>query len=150
MPPLSQPPSSKHSDHGRAVMAGLGPSFAAPPAPAEIPEHMVVLLLEGGQRCLEKAGAAMGRQDSLLVEHSLKRFLTILQELDRRLNHEQGGELVANLTRIYAMWGNEVLAAVEENDQARLTRLFAQVGEIRRSWEQVLFRGEGMSESPGI
>lgn len=119
----------------------------APPEPAEIPEHMVVLLLEGGQRFLAKAEEAIERQDPMIRDHYLKRVLAILEELTRRLNHEQGGELVDNLTRVYGWWGREVLDAGGQEDVDRLKLIASQMGEIRRSWEHVLFQGEGMSEN---
>ena len=116
-----------------------------PPEPAEIPEHMVVLLLEGGQRFLVKAEEAIGRQDPMIRDYYLKRVLAIPKELTRRLNHEQGGELVDNLIQVYDWWGREVLDAGEQDDVDRLGLIASQMGEIRRSWEHVLFQGEGMS-----
>jgi flagellar protein FliS len=119
----------------------------APAMPAEIPEHIVVLLLEGGQRLLEKAEEAIRRQEPMIRDHYLRRVLAILQELNRRLNHEQGGELVDNLIQVYDWWGREVVEAGEQEDVDRLKLIASQMGEIRRSWEHVLFQGEGMSEN---
>ena len=53
-----------------------------------------------------------------------------------------------NLIRLYDWWGQEIPAAMEQRDAARLRRVRTQMGEIRQAWEQVLFQGEGMSESP--
>lgn len=126
------------------------PESLDPSAPAEsmeIPEHIVVLLLEGGQRFLAKAEEAIERRDPMIRDYYLERALAILKELTRRLNHEQGGELVDNLIRVYDWWGREVLAAGEQDDVDRLKLISSQMGEIRRSWEHVLFQGEGMSEN---
>jgi flagellar protein FliS len=122
-------------------------SYASPESP-DIPEHTAVLLLEGGQRFLAKAEEAMQDKDPVLRDYYLKRVLAILLELSKRLNQEQGGELVHNLIRLYDWWGRSVLVASEHDDVARLKDISAQMGEIRKAWEQVLFRGEGMSENP--
>jgi len=118
--------------------------------PAEIPEHMAVLLLEGGQRFLTKIEEAIGGDDPRLTEHLVKKVLAILEELHRRLNHDQGGELVDNLTWLYDWWRREILVAGENGDAVRLKRVRTQMGDIRQAWEYVLFQGEGMSESPEL
>jgi flagellar biosynthetic protein FliS len=84
----------------------------------------------------------------MMRDHHLKRVLAILAELTRRLNHDQGGELVDNLIRVYDWWGRELLDAGAQDDGYRLKLIASQMGEIRRSWEHVLFQGEGMSENP--
>ncbi len=128
-----------------------GPNIHEPNTQAEpvpIPEHMVVLLLEGGQRFLAEAQEAIRRQDSTIRDYFVNKVLAILTELVNRLNGETGGDLVDNLVRVYDWWGVEVLAAASENDEQRLRVVAAQMGEIRKSWEQVLFGGEGLSENP--
>ncbi len=118
--------------------------------PAVIPEHMVILLLEGGQRLLVQIAEAIGGGDSRLRDHILRKVLTILGELHRCLNHEQGGTLVDNLIRLYEWWRSEIFDASNKGDVERLNRVRAQMGDIRQAWEQVLFQGEGMSESPVV
>ncbi len=126
------------------------PEATVPAQPAEIPEHTVVLLLEGAQRFLAKAEEAIGSQDSIQLGLFLRKIKAILKELHRRLNHEQGGELVDNLVRLYGWWEQEITAAMEQRDAARLRAVRAQMGDIRQAWEHVLFQGEGMSETPGL
>jgi flagellar biosynthetic protein FliS len=123
----------------------------AEPLPAklpEIPEHVVVLLLEGGQRFLVKAGEAILGQDPMVRDYHLKKTLIILEELNRRLSPDTGGELVTNLARVYHWWGREIVDASEQNDVNRLRLVASQMGEIRKAWEQLLFRGEGLTENP--
>ena len=121
-----------------------------PEVPVQSPEHTVVLLLEGGERFLAKAEEAIRSKDAIACGYFLKRVDAILKELNHRLNHEQGGELVENLIRLYDWWAREIGQAGEQEDVERLTVVSSQMGEIRRSWEFVLFRGEGMSESPQL
>lgn len=109
---------------------------------------MVVLLLEGGQRHLAKVQGAIRCQDPMVRDQYLKRVLSILKELNRRLNHEQGGELVDNLIRVYDWWGREIQAAGAEDDAYRLKVISSQMGEVRKAWQHVLFQGVGLSENP--
>ena len=124
----------------------LGPS--TPPEPVEIPEHMVVLLLEGGQRHLAKAQEAIRNQDPMIRDYYINKVLVILTELVNRLNHEQESDLVDNLVRVYDWWGREIVEASTHDDEDRLKLISSQMGEIRKSWEHVLFQGEGLTENP--
>ncbi|MFZ1374987.1 MAG: flagellar export chaperone FliS [Geothrix sp.] len=123
------------------------PIQSEPPA---VPEHIVVLLLEAAQRFLVKLEEAIVSGDTRLKDHFTKKVLAILEELQRWLNHEQGGELVDNLIRLYGWWHREILIARGKEDVDRLMRVHAQMGDMRQAWEYVLFQGEGMSESPEI
>ncbi len=118
--------------------------------PAAIPEHIVILLLEGAQRFTVKLEEAIGASEPRLVGYFTQKVMVILEELHRRLNHEQGGELVENLIRLYEWWSREIHMAGEQGDVCRLQSVRAQMGDMRQAWEFVLFRGEGMSESPGL
>jgi len=111
---------------------------------------MVVLLLEGGQHILVKLEEAVAAKDPRLKDHFVKKALAILGELRRRLNREQGGELVDNLLRLYDWWHREILLGRSNGDVNRLRRVRAQMDDMRQAWEYVLFKGEGMSESPGL
>lgn len=119
-------------------------------APIAIPEHVVILLLEAAQRFMLKLEENLGVDEPRLKEHFTKKVLAILEELHRRLNHDQGGELVDNLILLYGWWHHEILKAGEQADVERLKRVCTQMGDMRQAWEFVLFRGEGMSESPGL
>lgn len=118
--------------------------------PTVIPEHMAILLLEGGQRFLVQIADAIRGDDLRLMDHFKRKAFAILDELHRRLNHEQGGELVDNLIRLYDWWRREIVDAVEMGDVERLNRVRTQMGDIRQAWEQVLFKGAGMSEGPKL
>ena len=124
------------------------PEFIDPPPVPEIPEHIVVLLLEAAQRFIGKLQDVLGEEDPARRLHFVQKIEAVLDELHRRLNHDQGGELVANLVRMYDWWRREVLAASHQGDANRLHRVHAQMGDIRQAWEQVLFKGEGMSGNP--
>lgn len=104
------------------------------------PEHMALLLLEGGQRFLVRAQEALQRGDAIIAHHYQRRLLTVLHELDRSLDHRTGGDLVETLSGLYAWWGEEVVRACDAGDPRTLGLVFEQMGEVRHGWEQAVYR----------
>lgn len=100
-------------------------------------EQLVVMLLEGGQRFLGQAIAAMAKRDIPAKARLVNRVSAIIEELMVRLNHEEGGDLVANLSRLYEWWLNELFEGSQNNQSDRLERVHRQMGEVRASWEEL-------------
>lgn len=100
-------------------------------------EQLVVMLLEGGQRFLGQAITAMANRDIPAKARLVNRVSAIIEELMVRLNHEEGGELVANLSRLYDWWLNELFEGSQNNQPDRLERVHRQMGEVRASWEEL-------------
>jgi flagellar protein FliS len=101
------------------------------------PEQLVAMLLEAGQRFLNQAMNAMKNHDIPGKAKHLHRVSDIIVELTARLNHEEGGELVTNLNRIYDWWLNELFEAAQENNTDRLLPIQRQMGEFRITWEEL-------------
>lgn len=100
-------------------------------------EQLVVMLLEGGQRFLGQAISAMAKRDIPAKARLVNRVSAIIEELMVRLNHEEGGDLVANLSRLYEWWLNELFEGSQNNQADRLERVHRQMGEVRASWEEL-------------
>jgi flagellar secretion chaperone FliS len=100
-------------------------------------EQLVVMLLEGGLRFLRQAIAAMASRDVPAKARLVNRVSAIIEELMVRLNHEDGGELVVNLSRLYEWWLNELFEGSQNNQADRLERIHRQMGEVRSSWEEL-------------
>ena len=101
------------------------------------PEQQAALLMEAGQRFIGKAIKAMDTKDHTETSRCLRRVTDIINECFTRLNHEDGGELVENLLRIYDWWTREILEASGTRETNRLTAVSLQMGEIRQAWEQL-------------
>lgn len=115
---------------------------------SEIPEHMCILLLEGAQECLVQVQAAIHCGDAVVRDHYLRRTLAILVDLNDRLNDRVPSGLVRNLSCVYGWWGHEITDAGMADDANRVQQVHAQMGEIRQAWEQVLFKGMGLTGNP--
>lgn len=101
------------------------------------PEQMTALLLEGAQRFLNQTLDAIQQKNLSEQARLTNRVADILVELKARLNHEGGGEVVANLIRIYDWWLDEVFEGAQTSQPERLKRILGQMGEIRESWEEL-------------
>ena len=100
------------------------------------PEQLVALLLEGAQRFLGQTVKAMEARDIALKARMVNRVSAIIEELVVRLNHEDGGEVVVNLTRIYDWWLHELFDASNTNEPERLERISTQMGSLKTTWEE--------------
>lgn len=111
------------------------------------PERLMFLLLEGAQRFLVQAVAAVRRRDIPTRARMVNRVSSIVEELAIRLNHEEGGELVMNLTRVYDWWLKELFEASQRNQAERLEAIQAQIGEMKAAWAELDQRGTVASQS---
>lgn len=101
------------------------------------PEQQAALLMEAGQRFLGKAIIAIEQREFVETGRCLSRVTEIITESMFRLNHEEGGELVLNLSKVYDWWTREILEASNAKDTARLAVVSHHMGEIRQAWEQL-------------
>lgn len=110
------------------------------------PERLMFLLLEGAQRFLTQAVAAVRRRDIPTRARMVNRVSSIVEELAIRLNHEEGGELVLNLTRVYDWWLKELFEASQRNQAERLEAIQVQIGEMKTAWAELDQRGTGAAQ----
>lgn len=92
------------------------------------PLELVTMLYDGALRFLGTARDAIERQDINTRREALNRALAIIAELQSTLNMEQGGEIAAELDRLYEYANMRLLDAAMRNDAAP-------VDEVRRIFE---------------
>jgi flagellar protein FliS len=113
------------------------------------PEHIMFMLLEGAQKFLSQAVAAIRRRDIATRARMVNRVSSIVEELAIRLDHEGGGELVVNLTRIYDWWLKELFEASQRNEAERLEALERQIAEMKGAWAE-LDQRQGTVQQPSF
>lgn len=114
------------------------------------PEQMVALLLEGAQRFIKLTVEAIHQRNFLDQARYTNRVGDIILELRERLNHEDGGETVQNLIRIYDWWVDAVFRGAHQNDVRVLEHVSAQMGEFRETWEELHRRKTAGNPPPVI
>ena len=111
------------------------------------PEQLVAILLEGGQKYLSLALAAMKANDIPGKVRHVNRVSEFVMEMSLRLNRQDGGEVVENLDRIYNWWTEEMYDGARKNQPERLELVLKHMGELRGTWEE-RHRMNGLSHGP--
>ena len=92
------------------------------------PLELVTMLYDGALRFLGTARDAIERRDINARREALNKALAIIAELQSTLNMEQGGEVAAELDRLYEYSNLRLLDAAMRND-------VAPIDEVRRIFE---------------
>lgn len=101
------------------------------------PVQQAAMIMEAGQLWLGRALRAMEQGEPTEAIRCLVRVTDVINEAFCRLNHQEGGELVENLARIYNRWSSEVMEASRTKDQQRLKIMSQQMGQLREAWGQL-------------
>ena len=113
------------------------------------PVQQAALIMEAGQLHLGRAIQALSQNDAASAARSFTRVSEVIIEATLRLNHEDGGELVENLEKLYGWWTKEIMAASYARDLGRLEAVVSAMGELRQAWEQ-LHEKQAASADPSI
>ena len=120
------------------------------------PEKLILMLYDGAIRFIQQGIKAMEENDIELANRNLLRSQNIMVELMASLNFEKGGELAANLFRVYEFMHYTLVQANVKKEAEPLTRVAEQLKRLRESWAQALKKEEnekangvsGQDESP--
>jgi flagellar secretion chaperone FliS len=98
---------------------------------------LVVMLYDRLMADLQRAIAAMQRQDIETRCAQLKHALLILQQLEAALDHQHGGEAARNLAAFYAYARGRIVEAQFASQPAILQKLIGYFRDVRAAWKQV-------------
>lgn len=107
------------------------------------PLELVVLLYDGALRFLASARDAIDRDDVGARRDALDRTLAIISELQSTLNLEQGGDVAAELDRLYSYANLRVLDAAMRNDAAPLDEVRRVFEILRDGWSTIAVPPQG-------
>ncbi|MCX7935465.1 MAG: flagellar export chaperone FliS [Planctomycetota bacterium] len=102
-------------------------------------EKLVLMLFDGVLRFCEQAESALARKDFEASHQSLIRCQDIILELAYGLDREKGGDIAANLARLYA-WCLHCLV------RANMTRTAAPIEEVKRVFRHLREGWQGAME----
>lgn len=100
------------------------------------PGQLVVMLYDGMIRFLSQGRVALEKGDVGEAANRLGRAQAIVTELRCTLDMSRG-PIAHNLAAIYDWAADEITAARIGREPERLTRLVAQMTELRASWAQI-------------
>ncbi len=101
------------------------------------PTRLVILLYEGAIRFCQIAQDAMVAKDLPRQHKNLINAQNIITELLGSINHEQGGEIAENLSRLYAHMLEQLVTANLYDRIEQVKAVQGMLRELRASWVEV-------------
>ncbi|ASQ45756.1 flagellar export chaperone FliS [Legionella clemsonensis] len=101
------------------------------------PHELIHLLLQGARSHIATAqGNIQRNQISEKGEH-ISKSISIIEGLRSSLDHKNGGEIAANLDRLYEYIQRILLKANLDNDLNLLTQANTLLAEIHQAWQDI-------------
>ena len=103
------------------------------------PHQLVVLLFDGALSAMKKAAILLNAGDIAGKGLALSKAINIISNgLRSGLNHEVGGELVANLDNLYEYMTRRLLQANLHNDGEAIAEVEALLQNIAEAWKEIV------------
>jgi flagellar secretion chaperone FliS len=100
------------------------------------PLELVVMLYDGALRFVREAREAADRNDTQGRTRAVSRALTIVTELQNRLQMEAGGEMARELDRLYTYIAGRLLDSNIKRDPRALDEVHRLLSTVRDGWAQ--------------
>lgn len=106
------------------------------------PAKLILMLYDGATRFLGTALSGFELEDVRVrhenVHNNLMKAQNIILELQRCLNHQEGGEFAMNMFRIYDFMNNQIMEANMKKEPGNIRQVVNMIGELRDAWEQMM------------
>jgi flagellar secretion chaperone FliS len=120
------------------------------------PATLVLMLYDGALRFLEVAMTGFEKEDpaesNLTIHNNVQRAQEIVRELDCSLNLADGGEVAANLRRLYHYFDHRLYESNLRKQPEGIREVIGRLTVLRNAWSQMLAnqRGEGVASAPEL
>ncbi|NLJ13418.1 flagellar export chaperone FliS [Denitrificimonas caeni] len=101
------------------------------------PHRLIQMLFEGGLTRLAQARGAMEREQTALKGELLSKAIGIVGGLRQALDLEKGGEIAANLDRLYEYMTTRLMEANLKNDLAIVEEVSDLLREVKTGWDAI-------------
>lgn len=99
--------------------------------------RLIVLLYDGAIKFLKLAVAELENNNYEAKGRYIGRAIDIVNELNAVLNTEEGGEIAANLRRIYTFINTRLLEANLKKDAQLIREAITILEELNQSWKAI-------------
>lgn len=106
-------------------------------AEAASPHKLIEMLFDGALERIAQAKGAMEYGQIEMRNNKINSAISVVGGLRESLDHDNGGEIAANLDGLYVYVQNTLSRANYNNDPAKLEEAAALLGEIRSAWVQI-------------
>ncbi len=100
------------------------------------PVEMIIMLYDGAIEYINKAATGISMRNLQVKLKYVDRTLAILQELDRSLNFEAGGEVALKLHDCYFYMMQELVLANISSDGDKMAHISGLLTTLREGWAQ--------------
>ena len=101
------------------------------------PHRLIQMLFEGALERIAVARGAMVNGSIRVKGEQLGKAIAIIEALRAMLDHQQGGDLAANLDALYEYMNRRLLAGNLRNDPEALSEVIKLLREIKSGWDGV-------------
>lgn len=101
------------------------------------PHELINLLLQGARNHIAAAQGNMARKQLREKGEHLSKALNIIAGLKSSLNHEEGGEIAANLLKLYDYIEQLILQANLKNEEELLVQANSLLTQIHDAWKEI-------------
>lgn len=101
------------------------------------PHSLITQMFDGVLTRIAQARGAIDRGDTAAKAEMISKAVLIVGGLEGCVNHQQGGELAENLSRLYQYMSLTLTEANIHNDIAKLNEVSALLLEIKSAWVQI-------------
>lgn len=108
------------------------------------PLELVAMLADGTLRFLQQARDAEARGDTASRAAGISRTLAIIGELQSTLNMEEGGQMAADLERLYAYMSGRLLDVTIKRDLGAIDEVHKLMALLRDGWAQAAEAARGI------
>ncbi len=131
---MAFPPNSSKLAAYRSTSAHAGVAAADP-------HRLVVMLMDGALERIAAARGLLSHGGGIEKPQLLQRAMDIIDELRNSLNLKAGGEVAANLDRLYEYMCMRLMQANASNKPELLDEVSRLLNEIRSAWLQIPAQG---------
>jgi flagellar protein FliS len=114
------------------------------------PGQIVLMLYEGALRSLERSLDGFKYQDpaeaNMTIHNNLQRAQEIIQELNRALNLEQGGEFASTMRRLYEYFDRRIQESNRQKEPSGVQEVIRHLTVLRDAWAKML-RNQSLPET---
>lgn len=112
--------------------------------------RIIIMLYEGVIRFNNCARKAIEDKDIASRGNFINRSIAILSELDNSLNMEQGGEIAANLSKLYDFSIQQLTGANLHNSTAPIDVVNRIMTDLKSGWESIATDKPGQSKDQKV
>lgn len=101
------------------------------------PHELIDMLLQGARTHIASAQGFIQRQQAKEKGEHIGKAISILEGLKTSLNHEAGGDIAVNLSKLYDYIQNILLKANLDNNPDLLTQANLLLADIHEAWQAI-------------